>query len=98
MMDKPYEQWKTEIKAWMYTADAADKNKAALTVALSLPEKGCNNIRQRIFNSVTFFTQGGTQEAPVEKISDNAWKDLIAENYSMSVERCCKGKQSTIQM
>ena len=28
MMDKPYEQWKTEIKAWMYTADAADKNKA----------------------------------------------------------------------
>ena len=36
MMDKPYEQWKTEIKAWMYTADAADKNKAALTVALSL--------------------------------------------------------------
>ena len=77
MMDKPYEQWKTEIKAWMYTADAADKNKAALTVALSLPEKGCNNIRQRIFNSVTFFTIGGTNENPVEKISDNAWKDLI---------------------
>ena len=43
MMDKPYEQWKVEVKAWMYTADAADKNKAAMTIALSLPEKGCNN-------------------------------------------------------
>ena len=77
-LDKPYEQWKTEVKAWIYTADAGDKNKAALTIALSLPEKGCNNIRQRIFNSVTFFVEGGTREAPAEVISPNAWRDIVA--------------------
>ena len=75
MMDKPYQQWKTEIKAWMFTADTADKNKAAMTIALSLPEKGCNNIRQRIFNSVTFFTHTG--DPPVESVSPEAFKDLI---------------------
>ena len=79
MLDKPYQQWKMEIKAWMYSADAGDKNKAALTIALSLPEKGCNNIRQRIFNSVTFFTTTPAAEgaAPVETISASAWKDII---------------------
>ena len=75
-LEKPYEQWKLEIKAWRLTADAADQNKAALTIALSLPEKGCNSIRQRIFNSVNFFTPAtATVE---EKISESAWKDIIA--------------------
>ena len=77
-LDKQYSQWKTEVKAWLFTADTADRNKAALTIALSLPEKGCNNIRQRIFNSVKFFQDGGTAEAPTEEISKDAWKDLIA--------------------
>ena len=77
-LDKQYTQWKTEVKAWLYTADSQDKNKAALSIALSLPEKGCNSIRQRIFNSVTFFEAGGTAEEPTEVISKDAWKDLIA--------------------
>ena len=55
-LEKPYEQWKLEIKAWRLTADAADQNKAALTIALSLPEKGSNSIRERIFNPVNVFT------------------------------------------
>ena len=77
-LDKQYTQWKTEVKAWLYTADSQDKNKAALSIALSLPEKGCNSIRQRIFNSVTFFEAGGTAAEPTEGISKDAWKDLIA--------------------
>ena len=75
-LEKPYEQWKLEIKAWRLTADTDDQNKAALTIALSLPEKGCNSIRQRIFNSVTFFTPA--TPTVEEKISVNAWKDIIA--------------------
>ena len=77
-LDKQYTQWKTEVKAWLFTADNTDKNKAALSIALSLPEKGCNSIRQRIFNSVTFFKMGGTEANPAEEISKDAWKDLIA--------------------
>ena len=76
-LDKPYQQWKTEIKAWRLTTDAAEKNKAALTIALSLPEKGANNIRQRIFNKVNFFVAGADANAD-ETISPNAWKDVIA--------------------
>ena len=75
-LEKPYNQWKTEIKAWMFSADTADQNKAALTIALSLPEKGCNSIRTRIFNKITFFVPG-TLADPAEKISPTAWKDMI---------------------
>ena len=77
-LDKQYTQWKTEVKAWLFSADTTDKNKAALSIALSLPEKGCNSIRQRIFNSVKFFSPGGTEANPTEEVSKDAWKDLIA--------------------
>ena len=76
-LDKPYQQWKAEVKAWQYTVDQADKNKCALTIALSLPEKGCNDIRKRIFNTVNFYTTTGEGENRVEKISDTAYKDII---------------------
>ena len=77
-LDKPYEQWKAEVKAWQYTADAADKKKCAQTIALSLPEKGCNDIRKRIFNTVNFYKITGTGDNAVETISNTAYKDIIA--------------------
>ena len=58
------------------TVDKADQNRAALIIALSLPEKGCNNIRQRIFDSVKF-TLPETATEP-EKISPDAWNDTFA--------------------
>ena len=76
-LDKPYQQWKAEVKAWQYTVDAADKNKCALTIALSLPEKGCNDIRKRIFNTVDFYKFTGTGNDRVETISDTAYTDII---------------------
>ena len=75
-LEKPYTQWKSEIKAWLHTVDTVDKNKNALTIALTMPEKGCNNIRQRIFNSVKLFDPPA-EEAAEETISKTAWKELM---------------------
>ena len=74
-LEKPYQQWKAEIKVWLYGQEA-EKNKSALQVALSFPEKGCGNIRQRVFNSVKFFIEGATPNDD-ETVSPTAWKDLM---------------------
>ena len=37
-LDKQYTQRKTEVKAWLFSAKTTDKNKAALSIALSLPK------------------------------------------------------------
>ena len=74
-LEKPYQQWKAETKVWLYGQEA-EKNKSALQVALSFPEKGCGNIRQRVFNSVKFFIEGATPNDD-ETVSPTAWKDLM---------------------
>ena len=49
-LDKPYEQWKTEIRLWQLEQpdDNADTAKHAIRIALDMPEEGCNDIRARI--------------------------------------------------
>ena len=56
-LDKPYDQWKTEITLWQLEqpADNADTAKHAISIALAMPETGCNDIRARILGSVVLF-------------------------------------------
>ena len=56
-LDKPYDQWKTEIALWQLEqpADNTDTSKHAITIALAMPETGCNDVRARILASVKLF-------------------------------------------
>ena len=75
-LDKPYDQWKTEITLWQLEqpADNADTAKHAISIALAMPETGCNDIRARILGSVVLFdTDAEGKNTP----NKDAFKNLI---------------------
>ena len=76
-LDKPYDQWKTEIALWQLEqpADNADTSKHAITIALAMPETGCNDVRARILASVKLFDTDAQGKNTPDK---DAFKNLVA--------------------
>ena len=76
-LDKPYEQWKTEIRLWQLEQpdDNADTAKHAIRIALDMPEEGCNDIRARILASVKLYD---TAPDGSVKANADAFKNLMA--------------------
>ena len=76
-LDKPYDQWKTEVALWQLEqpADNADTSKHAITIALAMPETGCNDVRARILASVKLFETDAQGKNTPDK---DAFKNLVA--------------------
>ena len=76
-LDKPYEQWKTEIRLWQLEQadDNTDTAKHAMRIALDMPEEGFNYLRARILAGVTLYDTAADGKISANK---DAFKNLIA--------------------
>ena len=89
--EKPYDRYKSEIKAWAEATDA-EKKKHGILVALSLPEDDVSQIRDKVFSEVEL--ESLKVDDGLKKLLDyfdtQFAKDDLTETYERYIEfeRC----------